>query len=76
MDITTLGIDISKNVFQLHGVNALGKVVLRKRITRTKLMEFMINLPPCLIGMESCGSAHYWARKFQSMGHIAPPINT
>ncbi len=69
MDITTLGIDLAKNVFQLHGVDTAGKVALRKRITRTKLKEFMVNMPPCLIGMEACGSSHYWARKFQSMGH-------
>ena len=69
MDIKTLGIDLAKNVFQLHGVNKASKVVLRKRITRAKLAEFMANLPPCLIGMEACGSAHHWARKFQDMGH-------
>ena len=69
MDITTLGIDLAKNVFQLHGVDAAGKVVLRKRLTRTKLAEFIINLPPCLIGMEAFGGSYYWARKFQSMGH-------
>ena len=69
MDIKTLGIDLAKNVFQLHGVDAAGKVVLRKRLTRRKLAEFVVNLPPCIIGMEACGSAHYWARKFQSMDH-------
>jgi len=69
MDITTLGIDLAKNVFQLHGVDKAGNVMLRKRITRAKLSEFMVNLPDCLIGMEACGSAYYWARKFRSMGH-------
>ena len=69
MDIKTLGIDLAKNIFQLHGVDKLGKVVLRKRLSRAKLAEFMVNLPACLIGLEACGSAHYWARKFQAMGH-------
>ena len=69
MDITTLGLDIAKNVFQLHGVNQEGKVVLTKQIKREKLAEFIVKLPPCLIGMEACGGSNYWSRKFQSMGH-------
>ncbi len=69
MNITTLGIDLAKTVFQLHGVDQAGNVVLRKRLTRTKLVTFIANLPPCLIGMEACASAHYWARYCQSMGH-------
>jgi transposase len=68
-DIKVLGIDLAKNVFQLHGTNASGKVVLRKRLSRERLMEFMSNLSPCLVGIEACGSAHYWARTFQAMGH-------
>ena len=56
MDIKTLGIDLAKNVFQMHGVDAQGKVVLRKRISRSDLASFVLNLPPCLIGMESCGN--------------------
>ena len=69
MNIKTLGIDIAKNIYQLHGVDKEDKVVLRKRLTRAKLAEFMVNLPPCLIGMESCGSSSFWARKFRAMGH-------
>lgn len=68
-NITTLGIDLAKNVFQLHGTDKRGKCVLKKRLTRAKLAEFIVKLPPCLIGMEACGSAHYWARQFTSMGH-------
>lgn len=68
-NITTLGIDLAKNVFQLHGVNRAGKCVLKKRISRAKLAEFIAKLPPCLIGMEACGGAHHWARTFQAMGH-------
>lgn len=68
--ITTLGIDLAKNIFQLHGTNERGQVVLKKRLTRKKLPEFMANLPICTIGMEACGGAHYWAREFKAMGHL------
>jgi len=69
MNITTLGIDIAKSVFHLHGTNKQGKVALKKRLRRDRLLAFMKNLPPCLVGMEACGGAHYWARKFQGYGH-------
>lgn len=69
MDIKTLGIDIGKNKFHLHGVNAQGKIVLRKAMTRAKLYEFMANLMPCLVGMEACGGAHHLARMFGNFGH-------
>ena len=59
MNITTLGIDIAKNVFHLHGTDARGKRVLKKRLRRDQLLTFMQNLPPCLVGMEACGGAHY-----------------
>lgn len=76
MDIKVLGIDIAKRVFQLHGVDAKGKVALKKRLPRHQLLNFMAHLPPCLIGIESCGGAHYWARQFQTYGHevkLVPP---
>jgi transposase len=69
MQITTVGIDLAKAVFQVHGVDAHGKTVLRKQLKRTQVAEFFANLSPCLIGMEACGSAHYWARKLQGFGH-------
>ncbi|WP_276968315.1 IS110 family transposase, partial [Metallibacterium scheffleri] len=69
MKITTVGIDLAKNVFQLHGVDRHGKTVLRKQIKRDQMAVFFANLPTCLIGMEACGSAHHWARKLQGMGH-------
>ena len=69
MKITTVGIDLAKSVFQLHGVNEHGKAVLRKQLKRVQVAEFFANLPPCLIGMEACGSAHHWARKLQGFGH-------
>jgi transposase len=69
MKVTTIGIDLAKNVFQIHGVNESGKEVLRKKIDRAKMVGFFLKLQPCLIGMEACGSAHYWARKLIAMGH-------
>jgi transposase len=69
MQITTIGIDLAKAVFQVHGVDAHGKTVLKKQLKRTQMPEFFANLSPCLIGMEACGSAHYWARKLQAFGH-------
>lgn len=67
--IMTLGIDLAKSVFQLHGTDKEGKTVLKKRVSRKKLPHFMANLPACTIGMEACGGAHYWAREFKAMGH-------
>jgi len=69
MKITTIGIDLAKNVFQVHGVNEHGKTALKKQIKRDQMTAFFVNLPPCLIGMEACGGAHYWARKLQGFGH-------
>ncbi|ONQ17285.1 IS110 family transposase, partial [Burkholderia cenocepacia] len=69
MKVTTVGIDLAKNVFQIHGVDAHGKAVLKKQIRRDQLMLFFTNLPACLIGMEACASAHYWARRVQECGH-------
>ena len=71
MKITTIGIDLAKNVFQVHGVDERGKAVLRKQLKRKDVVKFFANLEPCLIGMEACGSAHYWARKLSEFGHTA-----
>jgi transposase len=68
--IATLGIDLAKNVFQLHGVDAHGKTTLRKRVMRDQLPAVLANLPPCLIGMEACGGAHHFARLAQAHGHL------
>lgn len=68
-NVTSLAIDLAKNVFQLHGTDAKGKAVLKKKISRTGLLGFMINLPPCNVFMEACGSSNYWGRKFESCGH-------
>ena len=69
MEITTIGLDLAKNVFQVHGVNERGRSVLRKQLKRDQVAPFFANLPPCLIGIEACASAHHWARKLQSFGH-------
>lgn len=69
MTITTVGIDLAKNLFQVHGVDERDKAILKKQLRRDQMAAFFVNLPPCLIGMEACGSAHHWGRKMQSMGH-------
>ena len=69
MKITTIGIDLAKMIFQAHGVDERGKVGLRKQLKRKDVLSFFANLEPCLIGMEACGSAHYWARKLSELGH-------
>jgi len=69
MNITTVGIDLAKSVFQVHGVDERGKGLLRKSVKRSELTKMFANLPMCLIGMEACGSAHYWARRLMELGH-------
>jgi transposase len=69
MQMTTLGIDVAKHVFQRHGVDRHGHVVLTKRLSRAKVLPFMARLPPCLMGMEASGSAHDWARELTTRGH-------
>lgn len=76
MKLTTIGIDLAKNVLQVHGADEKGKAVLKKQLKHVQVVAFFANLTPCKIGMEACGSAHYWARKLQALGHrvqlIAP----
>ena len=76
MKLTTIGIDLAKNVFQVHGADEKGKTVMKKQFRRAQVLPFFANLTPCRIGMEACGSAHYWARKLEALGHtvhlIAP----
>jgi transposase len=75
-EVSTIGLDIAKSVFQVHGVDVDGAVVIRKRISRPKVMEFFSALPPCLVGIEACPSAHYWSRGLQELGHavkLMPP---
>ena len=76
MDITTIGFDLAKTVFQVHGADGEGRVVLRRKLRRGKVLAFFAGLPSCLVGMEACASAHYWARELQALGHkvrLIPP---
>ena len=76
MDITTIGFDLAKTVFQVHGSDGEGRPVLRRKLRRGKVLAFFAGLPSCLIGMEACASAHYWAREIQALGHevrLIPP---
>src|SRR6266849_10311675 len=69
MQVTTIGLDVAKNVFQVHGVDASGAIVLRRRIRRGEMVRFFGRLEPCLIGIEVCATSHHWARMLQALGH-------
>ena len=69
MEITTIGIDLAKSVFQIHGVDSAGRAVLKKQLRRDQMLTFFVQVPPCLIGMEACGGSHFWARKLLQLGH-------
>jgi transposase len=76
MQVTTIGLDIAKRVFQVHGVDAAGAVVVRKKLRRSELLQFFARLAPCLIGIEACATAHHWARELIALGHqvrLVPP---
>lgn len=69
MQVTTIGIDLAKNVFQVHGIDAAGKVVITKKVRRSQVLELFERLPPCLIGMEACATSHHWGRELKALGH-------
>lgn len=76
MEITTIGLDLAKNVFQVHGINGAGGVVVRKTLRRAQMMQYFTKLAPCLVGIEACGTSHYWAREIGKLGHevrLMPP---
>jgi transposase len=76
MQVTTVGLDIAKAVFQVHGADAQGRAVLKRKLARDKVLAFFATLPPCLVGLEACGAAHYWARELARLGHevrLMPP---
>jgi transposase len=76
MQISTIGVDLAKNVFQIHGVDENGKVVVTRQLRRKQVVDYFGKLSPCLIGMEACGTAHYWARELAKLGHtvrMMPP---
>src|SRR5215471_19516898 len=68
-EVTTIGLDLAKHVFQVHGVDAEGATVLRKQLRRAQVLAFFSRLPPCLVGLEACATAHYWARELRALGH-------
>ena len=74
--ITTIGLDIAKSVFQVHGIDAEGKVVIRRRLKRCHVLAFFQKLPPCVVGIEACATSHHWSRELQAIGHtvrLMPP---
>ena len=76
MEISTVGLDLAKSVFQVHAVDAAGEAVLCKALRRAQVLPFFAKLPPCLIGMEACGTSHHWAREILKLGHevrLMPP---
>jgi transposase len=75
-EVSTVGLDIAKSIFQIHGVDVDGAVVIRKRVSRAKLLDVLAALPPCLVGIEACPTAHHWSRRLQALGHtvrLMPP---
>ncbi len=75
-EITTVGLDLAKNVFQVHGADARGQVVLRKKLRRAQVLDFFATLQPCAVAMEACGGAHFWGRELAKLGHdvrLIPP---
>src|ERR1700722_441801 len=75
-EVITIGLDIAKSIFQVHGVDEAGTILIRKRISRAKMLEFFANLKPCLVGIEACPAAHHWGRELQALGHavkLMPP---
>ena len=76
MEITTIGLDLAKNVFQVHGINSASEVVVKKTLRRVQMRRFFEQLDPCLVGIEVCGTSHYWAREITKLGHevrLMPP---
>jgi len=69
MNVTIIGLDIAKSVFQVHGEDAEGRVVIQKRLGRKGMTAFFVKLSPCLVALEACGTAHYWGRTLRSLGH-------
>ena len=74
--VTTIGLDIAKSVFQVHGIDAEGKVVIRRQLKRRYVLAFFQKLAPCLVGIEACASSHHWSRELKGLGHtvrLMPP---
>jgi transposase len=75
-EVTTIGLDLAKNVFQVHAVDRAGAIVVRRALRRSQVLAWFAKLPPCLVGMEACATAHYWGRELRKLGHevrLIPP---
>ena len=75
-EVSTIGVDLAKSVFQVHGMDATGKVLVRRQLRRAEVLRFFAKLPPCLVGMEACATAHHWGRELIKLGHtvkLTPP---
>lgn len=75
-NVVTIGLDLAKSVFQVHGVDAEGRVLVQRRLRRAELLRFFEKTPPCLVGIEACATAHHWAREISALGHevkLMPP---
>lgn len=75
-EISTVGLDLAKNVFHIHGIDATGREIIRRQLRRGEVLKFFASLPPCLVGMEACATAHHWAREIVKLGHnvkLMPP---
>ena len=70
MQVSTIGVDLAQNVFQVHDVDSAGKVVITRQLRRKQVIDFFSKIPACLVGMEACGTAHHWAREVSKLGHI------
>ena len=76
MEVSTIGVDLAENVFQVHSVDSLGKVAITRQLRRMQVIDFFSRIPACLVGMEACGTAHHWAREISKLGHhvrLMPP---
>ncbi len=76
-EVTTIGIDLAKNVFHIHGIDASGETCIRRQLRRRRVLAFSKKLPPCLIGIEACATSHHWAREIAAVGHevgLMPPV--
>ena len=75
--ITTVGLDLAKSIFQVHAISESGKPLVRRTLRRSQVLDFFGKLPPCIVGMEACGSSHHWAREISALGHdvrLMPPV--
>ena len=75
-EVITIGVDLAKNVFQVHGIDGLGAMIIRRQLCRSQMLPFFKKQPPCLVGMEACATSHHWGREIESLGHrvrLMPP---